>query len=43
MVELRTAHLLTLKLVVAGMQPVGEILSGNRPPEGPAYEIYEVL
>ena len=30
MAELRTAHLLTLKLVVTGMQPVGATPSGNR-------------
>ena len=30
MTEIRTAHLLTLKLAVAGMQPIGEIPAGNR-------------
>lgn len=30
MAELCTAHLLTLKLVVTGMQPIGETPSGNR-------------
>ena len=30
MAEIRTSHLLTLKLAVNGMQPVGETPSGNR-------------
>ena len=30
MAEIRTAHLLTLKLAVSGMQPVGETPAGNR-------------
>jgi hypothetical protein len=30
MPEIRTAHLLTLKLAVSGMQPIGETPSGNR-------------
>jgi hypothetical protein len=33
MAELRTAHLMTLTLYVAG----------SRPPEGPIYDIFEVL
>ena len=30
MAEIRTSHLLTLKLAVSGMQPIGETPSGNR-------------
>jgi len=30
MPEIRTAHLLTLKLAVSGMQPIGETPAGNR-------------
>src|SRR6201993_1775977 len=30
MPELRTAHLLTLKLAVNGLQPIGETPAGNR-------------
>ena len=30
MAEIRTQHLLTLKLTVNGMQPIGETPSGNR-------------
>jgi hypothetical protein len=30
MAEIRTSHLLTLKLVVNGMQPIGDTPSGNR-------------
>lgn len=30
MAEIRTAHLFTLKLTVAGMQPIGQIPGGNR-------------
>src|ERR1700753_2878563 len=30
MAEIRTSHLLTLKLAVSGMQPVGETPNGNR-------------
>jgi len=30
MTEIRTSHLLTLRLAVSGMQPIGETPSGNR-------------
>ena len=30
MAEIRTSHLLTLKLAVSGMQPIGETQAGNR-------------
>lgn len=30
MAEIRTAHLFTLKLTVAGMQPIGQTPTGNR-------------
>jgi hypothetical protein len=30
MAEIRTSHLLTLKLAVSGLQPIGETPSGNR-------------
>ncbi len=30
MAEIRTAHLLTLKLAVSGLQPIGDTPSGNR-------------
>ena len=30
MAEIRTSHLLTLRLAVSGMQPIGETPSGNR-------------
>ena len=55
MAEIRTTHLMTMKLAVNGMQAIGAtpnggrrvglvaVGTGSRPPEGPVYDVFEVL
>lgn len=43
MAEFRTAPLFVLNLQVGGMPAIGGASCGNCPPEGPVYEVLEVV